>query len=476
MIPFMRAVGLSTAVALYLSGCMRVGPDYKKPQLKLQDTWSTRLASEVSDPNLLEQWWTAFEDPILCQLIEKAKADNLDLQQAIARVKEARSQLLIAKGRLWPTVGLSSSVTRRRVEADQMDGMTSSLYSAGLDASWELDLFGGKHRAIEAASASLQATEASLQDVLVSLLAEVALNYIEVRLNQQLLSITESNLQTRQETFRIASWRCQAGLTTELDVEQARLSLEQARAQVPAIQTSLRQAIYRLAVLLGDNPCSLDQVLAVARPVPAVPSCVAITLPADLLRRRPDIRAAERNLAAQTAQIGVAKDALYPGLGIMAGLSLDSVSIADLLDGTRTIQGLINSAWTVFDARVTKQNVEIQEARRQQALAQYQATVLAALRDVEAALVAYANEQLRTRSLAEALGSANKAFELAIDQYNSGLVSFQTVLDTQQTLLSIQDQLARSSAGTISNLIRLYKALGGGWSGYGIGKGDQEDL
>jgi len=404
-----------------------------------------------------------FRDPVLSELIEKARANNLDLRQAAARVQQARAQLLIYKGALWPTVGARGTASRTRSIPETGPEKTTSLYSAGLDASWELDIFGGKRRAIEAAVATLQARQESLNDVLVSLLAELALDYVDLRLNQQLLSITESNLQTRTQTYQITCWRLEAGLTTQLDVEQARLSLEQARAQLPTIQTNIRQAMYRLAVLVGENPSGLDQILAKSMPVPTAPIEIAVGVPADLLRRRPDVRAAERNLAAQTAQIGLAEASLYPNLSLSGSIGLDSLSIRNLLGGTETVQGIVSSAWTLFDAGAIRQNVRIQTARQEEALASYQATVLNALKEVEDALVALANEQTRIRSLESAVASAQKAFELALDQYNSGLVSFQTVLDTQQTLLTVEEQLARSKASITSDMIRLYKALGGGW-------------
>ncbi|MDH7599483.1 MAG: efflux transporter outer membrane subunit [Sedimentisphaerales bacterium] len=456
-------IGLAFGLLILMAGCMRVGPDYRPPKIDTPSDWSIRLDG-TAEPNMLERWWMLFDDPILFQLIERARANNLDLRQAMARVRQARAQLLIAKGALLPTMGASGSARRTRTKIDDMDARTSSLYSVGLDASWELDIFGGNRRAIEAAVATYQARQESLKDVLVSLCAEVGLNYIDLRLNQQLLAITESNLQTRMQTYQITSWRLEAGLTTELDVEQARLSLEQARAQIPSIQVNIRQTMHRIAVLVAEQPSALDEILASPRPVPSAPAALAAGLPADLLRRRPDVRAAERNLAAQTAQIGVVKASLYPSLSLMGGAALESISIGDLLDGTRTIQGALNSAWTIFDAGAIRQNVEIQKARQQEALASYQAAVLAALRDVEDALVTYTNEQDHTSSLELAAGSAQRAFELALDQYNSGLVGFQTVLDMQQSLLTIQEQLARSKANITSSLISLYKALGGGWS------------
>jgi NodT family efflux transporter outer membrane factor (OMF) lipoprotein len=454
---------------LGLSGCVVVGPDYKPPQTSLSTNWSTELdgglTRAAADPNLLERWWTVFNDPVLSDLVERARAGNLDLRQAEARVREARAQRGIAKSALFPTVGANASVSRTESSEEAGNGLSTDFYSAGFDASWELDLFGGKRRSLESATASWQASEESLRDVLVSLLAEVALNYVEVRSYQELLTITESNVTTRMETYDLTRWRREAGLTTQLDVDQALLSLEQARAQVPTLRTSLEQAKYRLAVLLGQPPGALNELLAEPKPVPVTPSEVAVGVPADLLRRRPDVRTAERKLAAQTAQIGVAKAARYPSFSLLGSIGLESLAFSNLCSASaRAAQGVAQSAWTLFDAGSIRQNIQVQTARQEEALSHYEATVLTALQDVENALVAYANEQTRRESLADAVKAGQSAFELALDQYTSGLVSFQTVLDTQQSLLSVQDQLATSEARVASNLITLYKAVGGGWA------------
>lgn len=431
--------------------------------------WTTALDgglnNSAADTNLLGRWWTVLDDPILSDLIERARAGNLDLRQAEARVREARAQRGIAKADLLPTVGASASASRTVASKQAGNGLTTDYYSTGFDASWELDLFGGKHRSLESATASWQAAEESLRDVQVSLLAEVALNYVEVCSYQELLSITESNVTAHTETCDLTRWRYKSGLTTQLDLDQARLSLEQVRAQVPFLKTGLDQAKYRLAVLLGQPPGALNQLLAEPRRIPVTPKEVAVGVPADLLRRRPDVRNAERQLAAQTAQIGVSKAELYPGFSLVGSLGLESLEYANLYTtSTRAAQGLAKAAWTLFDGGKIRQNIKVQTARQEQALSYYEATVLTALKDVENALVAYANEQTRRKSLVEAVQSGQSAFELARDQYSSGLVSFQTVLDTQQSLLLVQDQLASSEANVTSNLIRLYKALGGGWT------------
>ncbi|MCP5523006.1 MAG: efflux transporter outer membrane subunit [Verrucomicrobiales bacterium] len=469
--PAQQQTCLSVALACTLSGlsgCTTVGPDYEPPENPAATNWTSQLrgglTSSATDADVLERWWTVFDDPVLTDLVERARAGNLDLRQAEARLREARAQRGMAKAALFPAVGANASASRTAAGKEAGNGKTTDFFATSLDASWELDVFGGKRRSLEAATASWQASEESLRDVQVSLLAEAALNYVEVRSYQQLLWITEESVLTRAETHDITRWRREAGLTTQLDEDQARQSLEQVRAQVPTLRTSLAQAKYRLAVLLGQPPGALEALLAQEEPVPSTPTEVAVGVPADLLRRRPDIRFAERQLAAQTAQIGVAKAELYPRFSLAGTVGVESLEYANLYSASaRAAQGLAKAAWTLLDGGSIRQNIRLQTAKQEEALSLYESTVLTALEDVESALVAYANEQLRRDSLAAAVKAGQDAFELARFQYNSGLVGFQTVLDTQQSLLSSQDQLAVSQARVTSNLISLYKALGGGW-------------
>lgn len=462
--------GLPAIVWVLLgAGCNSVGPDYKPPEMAMPAAWTTSLENgsetAAANTNVLQRWWGVFHDPVLSELIERARAGNLDLRQAEARVRQARAQRGMAKADLFPVIGGNASASRSRSSEEAGSGSTSVFYSAGFDASWELDIFGEKRRALESATASQQAAEESFRDVLISLFAEVAVNYVEARSCQQLISITESNVLTRSETHDITRWRREAGLTTTLDEDQARMSLEQARAQVPLLSTRLEQAKYRLALLLGQHPGALKPLMTEARPVPSAPVEAAVGLPAELLRRRPDIRNAERLLAAQTAQIGVARAALYPKFSLLGSVGLESLEFGNLFTaGARTARGAAQSAWTLFQGGGIRRNIELQTARQEEALSFYEQTVLAALNDVENSLVACVNEQARQRSLEQAVVAGQSAFALARDEYSSGIADFQVVLDTQQSLLIIQDQLAASQANAASHLISLYKSLGGGWS------------
>lgn len=456
-----------------LGGCMTAGPDYKCPAVGTPTNWSTKVDGVITngplDSAALSQWWRVLGDPVLTDLVVSAQRNNLDVKQAEARLRKARAQRQLAGAEQWPTVSLNASGSRSRTSAQMGAGSsaTMSSYANSLDASWELDLFGGKRRTVESANASLQASKEALRDTMVSLLAEVALNYVQYRSAQTHLRIVETNLAAQTETYNIARWRQQANLVTQLDVDQARLSLEQTRAELPAFRTSLEQSEHQLAILLGVPPGSLKAQLeaGTASTVPVATSDLAVGVPADVLRQRPDVREAERTLAAQTAQIGVVAASRYPDLTLSGSIGLEALALGDLYTaGARTAQGLAKAGLTIFDGGQIRQKVAIQTAMQEEALAAYEAAVLGALKDVEDALVAYANERVRERALQDAETAGQSAFKLARDKYASGLVDFQTVLNTQQSLLTVQSTLASNHAEVTSDLIRLYKALGGGWT------------
>lgn len=463
-----RAVPVLLACA-GLSACITVGPDYQAPQTATAPAWQAPLIAGLSgdsaDARHLAVWWKTFDDPVLTGLIERAVGANLDLRQAQARLRESRARRGIADANRFPTLAASAAATRNRASGETGAGLTTELYSTGFDASWELDLFGGKRRAAQAARAELAAAEEDLYNTLVSLSAEVALNYVEIRAFQARLAIAGQNLTAQTETHEITRWRHQAGLTTQLDVDQAKLSLEQTRAQIPALRSGLAQARNRLAVLLGQAPGALKDGLDEPRAIPVAPAGVAVGVPAETLRRRPDVRRAERQLAAQTAQVGVATAARYPNFSLIGSIGLEAFSSAKLFQSSADTAVLgANAGWTLFDAGRLRQNVAVQNALQEQALIRYEAAVLTALRDVENALVAYAEEQARRQALADGAQAAHSAYTLAHQQYTAGMIDFQAVLDTQRSLLSLQDQLASSDAEVTSNLVRLYKALGGGWT------------
>jgi NodT family efflux transporter outer membrane factor (OMF) lipoprotein len=456
-----------------------VGPDYVSPEVSAPEQWSTELGNGLTatdaDLEAMAHWWSTLDDPTLTRLVERAIESNLDLRQARARVREARARRGIGKAALFPTVDAGASARTSRSSKETGSGEERELYTAGFDAAWELDIFGGKRRAVEAADAQLQASEEDLRDVLVSLTAEVALNYVGIRSFQARLSVEEANLEAQTETYNITRWRYQAGLTTQLDVEQARYNLEQTRASIPILQTGLQQAKNRLAVLLGQPPGSLENALGARKPIPVTPLEVAVGVPADALRRRPDVRRAERQLAAQTAEVGVATADLYPRFSLSGSIGVEALSPDNLFSAdSRTHSGSAFFTWPVFDAGAIRRNIEVQSSLQEQALLQYEATVLTALEEVENAIVAYAKEQHRRASLAEGTQAAQNAVDLAQTQYASGLIDFNNVLIAQRSLLSIEEQLAISEGQVTADLISLYKALGGGWKGLAAGNMKQD--
>lgn len=459
---------LPTITALVLVGCSAVGPDYARVEPDAPQEWHTQLRGGLTPgllkPETLAHWWRSLNDSELSSLEARAVEGNLDLKEARARIHEARALRGISKAGLFPTLDTSASATNYRSSESSSSFEENKLYSAGFDAGWELDVFGGVRRSVEAAQADLEATQEDLYDVLVSLLAEVALNYVEVRTFQTALTVTESNIKSQEETYELNRSRYQAGIINELAVQQSLYNLERTRSLIPALETGLEAAKNRLAVLLGERPGAVHGELAERKPIPIPPMTVAVGVPAEAMRRRPDIRRAERNLAAQTARIGVATADLYPKFRLLGTLGLESVSTGNLFTAhSRTWSINSGVSWNIFQGGAIRQNIKVQTARQEQALIQYESAVLNAQEEVENVLVAYAKEQRRRESLAAATSAAQLAEQLAQDQYKVGLVDFSNVLDAQRSLLSFQDQLARSDGAVTSNLIRLYKALGGGW-------------
>ena len=461
-------VMVSAITALVIAGCAAVGPDYARVEPEVPQQWHTRLQGGLSPgmpkPETMAQWWRSLNDEQLSSLEQRAVIGNLDLKIAQARIREARALRGISKANLFPTLDASASATNYGNSKNNSSSNEHKLYSAGFDAGWELDVFGGVRRSIEAAQADLEATQEDLYDVMVSLLAEVALNYVEVRTFQTALTVTESNIKSQEETYELNRSRYQAGIINELAVQQSLYNLERTRSLIPPLQTGLEAAKNRLAVLLGEQPGAVHGELAERKPIPLPPVRVAVGIPAEAMRHRPDIRRAERNLAAQTARIGVATADLYPKFHLMGTIGLESVSTGNLFTAdSRTWSITPGVSWNIFHGGAIRQNIRVQSARQEQALIQYEYSVLNAQEEVENVLVAYAKQQRRRESLAAATSAARRAVQLAQDQYKVGLVDFSNVLDAQRSLLSLQDQLAQSDGAVTSNLIRLYKALGGGW-------------
>ena len=389
---------------------------------------------------------------------------NLSLRQAVARIRQTRAQRNAATTDLQPSVNSSMSASGSRASSRDGRGEVSQSYSAALDASWEPDFFGKIRGNIDAYDADIEAAQESLRDAMVSLTAEVALSYIDVRNYQSQLAITRANLVAQEETYELTKAQFQSGLVSKLDEEQARQLVESTRSSLPSLESSLQQASNSIAVLLGEKPGALDDELSVTKPLPAIPSEIAVGVPADLVRRRPDIRNSERQVAAQTSRLGVAQANLNPTFALSGALNLRASGIQNLFTPASLASSAAGSiSQSVFNRRKLREQINIQDAVLEQNIASYESTVLSALQDVENAMIAFEQEQVRRRSLAEANVASERALSMSRELYGAGLKDFLTVLDAQRSRLSLQNQLAQSDATITANLVRLYKSLGGGW-------------
>ncbi|WP_123291489.1 efflux transporter outer membrane subunit [Desulfosoma caldarium] len=463
-------LGGVVVMSLIAQGCAPVGPQYTAPENKVPERWHAQETGPFEAANLSEavlaQWWKTFDDPILTEVESRVLQANRDLKVAVARVREARAVLGTQRADLFPSLNAAGQALRQRTSAHgtASRAMETGFYRAGFDAGWELDLFGGTRRAVEAALADWEAAQAAHDAVRASLMAEAALAYVELRTFQERLDLTRRNIAVQEETYELNLSRYEAGLIDELPVQQSLYNLEHTRAAVAPLEAGLEAAKNRLAVLAGKEPGTLEKVLGESRPIPSVPPRVAVGIPAEALRNRPDIRLAERNLAAATARIGQASAELYPKFRLVGTIGLESLRAPDLLEWASrfwTIGPAVQ--WRLFDAGKIRQTIEVRTAQQEQALLRYESTLLNALEEVENTLVAFAKEQRRLEQLNKAVEAAQKAAFRAGDRYQAGLVDFTDVLDAQRTLQNFQDERAQSRGAVTANLIRLYKALGGGW-------------
>ena len=452
-----------------LAGCTSipsVGPDYQPPAQALPTDWSTSLTQDIPSTTAgnLTRWWQQFDDAQLNRLIEEALSANPDLHLAQAKLRQVRATRDQAISRFFPVLTASTAASRRKSAEAISTSRTRTVYDAGFDASWEIDIFGGSRRALEAATADQQASEADLNHVRVTLVAEVAQSYVELRATQQRLAIARKNLASQSETLQITEWRNQAGLVGSSDVEQARTNREQTRASIPDLEVALSAAENRLAVLLGQHPGKLHAQLKEVKALPDLPPRIATRIPADVIRQRPDLISAERTLAAETARVGQKLAQRFPSLNLTGAFGWQAYAFgalggADTL--TRAIAGTL--AATLFDGGNLRSAVDIQSAVQEQALLTYQKSVLTALEEIENALQSYAQGREQVEARRAAAKAARNAATLTRDLYRSGLSDFQQVLETERTLLNAEDRLASAEGGMRTNLIKLYKALGGGW-------------
>lgn len=463
---------------LTLTGCA-VGPNYRRPAVAVPHQWpaeSFQGTAPAIEP-VTEDWWKSFHDPELESLVTRAVPANLDLKLAAARVEEARASLGLARSDAFPQLNASVAAARERqiTQAFIPNGSGTggsfhtapyeiNVYSGLLDMSWELDLFGRVRRQTEAARGDLAAQQEDRRNVLITLLGDVATNYTQVRGFQLRLEITQKNIATQEDTLKLTRELADAGQATERDVAQAETLLETTQSSIFTLHSGLEASIHRLSVLLGLEPDALSKELAAASPLPVTPPDVPAGLPSDLLTRRPDIRRAEAKLAAATARIGQARAAYFPAFSLTGSGGREATQLHNLTLGAANVFSIGPSiSLPLFTGGRVRSNVAVQTARMKQAQAAYESTVLRALEETDNALVNYSDEQGRRERLQEVVRSSQKALDLAQIQYKAGLVDFLTVLDSERTLFNDQDQLAQSQVTSVTNLISLYKALGGGW-------------
>jgi HAE1 family hydrophobic/amphiphilic exporter-1/multidrug efflux pump len=440
----------------FFGGCLSVGPDYQQPEFP---TLGNQTVETPAD------WWTTLGDPDLSALVDEALQNNYDLKSAVASVRAARAQLGIARAALGPQLDASGSYTHKKTSDEVYGTGEYDLYDAGFDASWELDLFGGTRRSTEAAKAAWQFKEAGLADVQISVAAETARSYVMLRTSQQRLNVAQANLKIQQETFDLLQSKFDSGLIGELSLHQARYNLESTRSTVPSLETAVEQSLNALAVLTGNMPGALQDRLSKVRNIPVATMEAVTGIPADLLRRRPDVRIAERELAAQTARIGVAKSDFFPKLTLNGSVGVEALSFNALDNSGNDFYSIgPGIKWAIFHMGSIRNNIKVQKAGQEQALAAYEKAVLVAVQETRDALTAFQKEQQRRTALDAAATAARTAAELAADRYKNGLEDFETVLEAQRAQLTFQDQLVQSQSAVTQNLINLYKALGGGWS------------
>jgi NodT family efflux transporter outer membrane factor (OMF) lipoprotein len=565
-----RSLFLLPAVLVGLAGGCNVGPNFQKPNPKVQGNWAELKNPTTTQPSpsvvtdrsvQIVQWWATFHDPGLDSLINKAERQNLDLMQAESRIRAARAErgvagaaqlpTLVAEGgyadargsnnvsfpisaflpsggksspsashgalhpgqRIRPAqasnnggsannagssggavivggggtglgpnagggapgsatsggngasaVNIPSGGPKSPLGGGGLPGINTQLYEAGFDASYELDIFGGTRRGVEEANANYQAALEDERDVLVTLLAEVARDYIELRGFQRELYIAKENLAAQQHTLDLTRQRFAAGLTTQLDVAQAEAQVATTSSQIPIFESDARQSIHRISELLGEEPFGMEKELASAKPIPPIPPEIPIGMPSDLLLRRPDIREAEQRIAAATARVGVATADLFPKFTITGSFGLDSSKITHLVDWpSRYFLVSPGVSWPIFEGGQIRANIQFQKEGEFQAMINYRQTVLAAFREVEDALSAYDSDQARRAAITDAVNANQQAVNLSNQQYSQGVIDFLTVLDTERALFETQDELAQIDASLDADLIALYKALGGGW-------------
>lgn len=463
----LRPIALSTLSLV--AGCALVGPDYKAPEPAVSNAFASADGLPFVRVAVDTRWWRGFRDSTLERLMEQALAKNHDLHIALARLREARALWWEARFDLYPTVTAAASYANVEQSLAALSDFPeldrdSELYRIGFDAFWEIDLFGRVRRSVEERAAGLAAEEASLRDVMVSLNAEVARNYLELRGAQNRLGVAQKNAENQRQTLDLTIALFEEGRGTALDTARARAQLDATRAGIPTLQASIRRAIHRLSVLTGQQPRALSPTLSAPVSLPELPARVALGTPSDLLRRRPDIRVAERNLAAATARIGVATADLFPRVTFTGSIALEATTLTGFGDpGADAYTFGPSIRWAALDLGRVRARIEAADARAEAALARYERTVLTALEETENALTQLRREAERRDLLRSSSLASAEAARLARARFEEGVADFLTVLDAERTLLEAEERLAQSQTDTATALVAVYKALGGGW-------------
>ena len=440
----------------------------KQPQVEVPETWSTAPTEGISTQvTQLKEWWKNFHDLQLDTLVEQALVANTDLKIADARVNEVRAMHGIANSARYPTIEQSDLIARRRTVVqtpNSIGAVNTGVFQIGFDANWELDFFGGVRKSVRAATADVAVAEESRRDVMVTVIAEVARNYIALRGYQRRLDVARSNINTQRDTRDLTAVREKAGLATELDVSRAEAQLALTEAVVPEIESLIANTAHRLGVLLGKSPGALVTELQTAEPIPAIPPEVPVGLPSELLRQRPDIRRAEAEIIAQTARLGVAKSELYPKFQLTGLLGRTATTPGGLTLGLGNFFSIGPSIrLPIFNAGRIRSNIKAQDARLDQSILLYEDTLRHSLEDVENSLTSYEREREQRAQLEKAVASNRRSVELSKELYTAGLTDFLSVLEAQNALYASENQLAQSEAAVAINLVAVYKALGGGW-------------
>ncbi len=465
-----RRRALPAAALLVLAGCA-VGPNYEPVEAETGDRWHVELTRGLAEGEAgLQTWWVTLDDPELTSLIERATEGSLDIRRALERIDEAAGRRGITRGEWFPSVDGQSEYQRQRFSENRFDqglagGKDDDLYDTGITGSWEIDVFGRIRRSVEASTANLQQSIEDYHDTLVVLYAEVGLTYVDVRTFQERIRLNEQNIAAQRGTLELTRERNRAGLVGSLDVRQAEQNLGLTESLLPRLRQGYVQAVNRLGVLLGQLPRALHAELESFAEIPQPPPQVLVGLPREILRQRPDVRSAERAVAAQTPLIGVATADLYPRFALLGSFGFQATDVADWTNwGSRAFSIGPKVIWNIFDGGRIRSNIRVQEALTQQTLTDYEQTVLEAVEDAESSMIAFIEEQNRRDALQRSATAAAAAVELVKTLYRTGLTNFQNVLDTERSLFQRQDELAQSRGLVTQNLIAVYRALGGGWS------------